>query len=178
MRHVLICGEVGVGKSTLIEKLLRKNARPLCGFVTKRLSIDENGIHKVYIHPAVGERQFAQENLIGTIDATGAHPNPQAFDTYGAALLNVVPDGLVLMDELGFLESRATVFCDKILKILDGDAPVLAAVKSKDTPFLIAVKTHPKVTLYTITEENRDDLYERLIPIIEVWGRMISRMKI
>ena len=36
-RHLLICGERGVGKSTLIRRLLEHSTREVGGFVTKRL---------------------------------------------------------------------------------------------------------------------------------------------
>ena len=164
-----------MGKSTLIEKLLRENHRPLCGFITKRIDVDLSGMREIYIHPAAGEWRYAQENLVGTIDALGAHPNPWAFDAYGSSLLDDIPGGLVLMDELGFLESQAFTFCKKVLKLLDGDMPVLAAIKSKDTPFLKAVKAHPKVALHKITIENRDNVFAKLVPIIHKWNRAASR---
>ena len=42
-QHILICGEKGVGKSTLINKLLLHNRRPVFGFVTKKMSPNQNG---------------------------------------------------------------------------------------------------------------------------------------
>ncbi len=173
MRHILICGDVGVGKSTLIEKLLRENRRPLCGFITKRVDTEGSELHEVYIHPVNGEWLHTQENLVGTIDALGAHPNPQAFDAYGTLMLNTVRGGLVVMDELGFLESQAFVFCKKVLCTLDGDIPVLAAIKSKDTPFLRAVKAHPRVNLHQITPDNRDELFASLVTQIKTWNQRI-----
>ena len=46
-KHILICGEVGVGKSTLIQRLLAQNTSPLYGFITKKLDPDENGFHPI-----------------------------------------------------------------------------------------------------------------------------------
>lgn len=162
-----------MGKSTLIEKLLRENRRPLCGFFTERVDAGLSSRREIYIHPVIGERKFSKENLIGTADALGAHPNPGGFDVYGTSLLNAVPNELIVMDELGFLESRAFVFCKKVLSILDGNIPVLAAIKSKDTPFLKAVKSHPRVVMHDITLENRDELLKTLTPIIKEWNKDI-----
>ena len=36
-KHILICGERGVGKSTLIRRLLAESTLPVGGFVTRRL---------------------------------------------------------------------------------------------------------------------------------------------
>ena len=71
-RHLLICGERGVGKSTLIRRLLEKNTREVGGFVTKRLPIaDKNGFFLIYLYPASqkeDERHNEAANLVGTCD--------------------------------------------------------------------------------------------------------------
>ena len=36
MRHILITGRIGVGKSTLIRSLLREIPVPVCGMITKK----------------------------------------------------------------------------------------------------------------------------------------------
>ena len=46
-KHILICGERGVGKSTLIEKLLAACPRPRYGFITKMRPADETGFHPI-----------------------------------------------------------------------------------------------------------------------------------
>ena len=153
--HVLICGDIGVGKSTLIEKLLHaENRRPICGFITKKTPEDENGVSKVYIHPANAvKRQHTAENLIGTCTASHSHGNPAVFDAVGTGLLHAPPEGLLLMDELGFMENKALVFCMRVLQALEGKVPVLAAVKNRETPFLKAVREHPNARLFWITRE-------------------------
>ena len=55
-RHLLICGERGVGKSTLIRRLLEHSTREVGGFVTKRLPVaDENGFFPIYLYPTLPE---------------------------------------------------------------------------------------------------------------------------
>ena len=48
-RHLLICGERGVGKSTLIRRLLEKNMREVGGFVTKRLPVADKTHAKTHV---------------------------------------------------------------------------------------------------------------------------------
>ena len=174
--HLLICGEIGVGKSTLIRRLLAESGRPLCGFCTKRIP-QENGSGSVYLHPAIqpeSSRRYGPENLVGQGDTNGFQAFPQVFDTYGISLLDAPENGLLLMDELGFLESGAPLFRAGVLSALDGDVPVLAAVKTRDTPFLRAVREHPRAAVYFITPENREALYQELAPIIRRWNGCTS----
>lgn len=171
-KHILIVGNRGVGKSTLISRLLPHSSRPICGFITKSLPPDETGFHPIYIHPAsapVESRVFTEENLIGTCDTKIHNVNLNVFDTLGVTYLSDLPkDGLIVMDELGFMEAGSEIFTRKVTEALDGDTPVIAAVKSrKDIPFLTKVRSHPKAAVYEITPENRDELYETLLPLIE-----------
>ena len=159
-RHLLICGERGVGKSTLIRRLLEHSTREVGGFVTKRLPVaDENGFFPIYLYPASqseGERRNETANLVGTCDSRSSIRHPSG--------------GIILMDELGFLENDAKVFQSAVLCALDGDTPVLAAVKPKDTPFLRAVRGHENAELVFIDEQNRDALLEKLLPHILRWN--------
>ena len=174
-KHILICGEVGVGKSTLIQRLLVRNYREVYGFVTKKLEPDENGFHPIYIHPAGAmQRRYEEKNLIGTCDRRIHNINLDAFNTLGVAYLQAKPDGIILMDELGFMEAKAEAFTRAVLDALDGDIPVIAAVKARfDIPFLNDVRAHSKGQLYMITQENRDQVYEELLPIIRSWNERI-----
>jgi nucleoside-triphosphatase THEP1 len=171
-RHILICGEVGAGKSTLIQKLLKETNRPLYGFMTKRLEADETGFHPIYIHPAgAGERTHGAENQIGTCDSKVHNINVETFDTLGVDYLGAEPDGLIVMDELGFMEAGAARFVRKVFEALDGDIPVIAAVKARyDVSFLNDVRAHPNARLFNITKENRDALYRELLPLVLGWN--------
>jgi nucleoside-triphosphatase len=179
-RHLLICGEIGVGKSTLIRRLLVHSRRPLAGFFTKRIpTLDGDGLSPVYIHPAaqsVQERSYGPENLVGRCGGGGIFRYPEAFDTLGVKLLYADAGDLILMDELGFLENEAEKFRCGVLRALDGEIPVLAAVKSRDTEFLEKVRNHPNAEVFRITKQNRDSLYPLLLPRILEWNRRVDDM--
>ncbi len=171
-RHILICGEVGIGKSTLISRLLGQTDVPLYGFITKRLASDETGFHPIYIHPAgAAERCYGEDNLIGTCNSKVHNINLDAFDTLGTEYIRSArPGGIIVMDELGFMESKAAHFVAAVFDALDGNIPVLAAVKARyDVEFLNRVRKHENAALYTITKENRDALYDELLPFVRDW---------
>ncbi len=171
-RHILICGEVGAGKSTLVQKLLKATNRPLYGFITKRLEADETGFHPIYIHPAGAiERAHDEDNLIGTCDTKIHNISTETFNTLGVEYLKAEPGGLIVMDELGFMEAGAEKFVKSVFAALDGDIPVIAAVKARyDVAFLNEVRAHKNAKLFNITKENRDALYQELLPIVLSWN--------
>lgn len=164
MDKILICGPRGVGKSTLIRRLAARYPGPVSGFVTKRLTAaDGEGLFPIYIHPAAqpeDRRQYTPENLVGRCDSRRSVRYTPAFDEWGPRLL--AGPGLLVMDELGFLERDASRFQQAVLDALEGPQPVLAAVKNRDDPFLQAVRSVPGVRVLYITRDNRDVLCRRL----------------
>ena len=168
-KHILICGARGVGKSTLIEKLLQACPRPRYGFLTMMEAPGPDGFRPIYIHPAERPRKawtYTEENRIGSCDSRTHHTRLEAFNVLGAQYIRAVrPDGIIVMDELGFLEAEAVAFTAAVLRALARDIPVIAAVKSRtDVPFLNAVRSMPKAEIFYITRENRDQLLQELLP--------------
>ena len=90
-KHILICGERGVGKSTLIRRLLAESTLPVGGFVTRRLTqADGDGMFPIYLHAAAlppEERPYDPEHLVGTCDSRRSIRYPEAFDRLGPPLL-------------------------------------------------------------------------------------------
>ena len=168
MKHILITGPSGAGKSTLIRRLLEAWALPYGGFMTKKEAKDESGYHPIYIHPAarsLDQRQFAEENRIGSCDKRIHDKKPEVFETLGLAYLQNRPEGgVIVMDELGFMESQASGFQAAVLELLEGETLVLAAVKSKaETPFLQALHSHPRAKVYALDPKNREELFQTLV---------------
>lgn len=164
--HILVVGAQGVGKSTLIRRVLEEVDRPVFGFETKKEVPEEGGSGLVYLYPAGGERGRTGENLAGRCGSISGSVQvfPEAFDRFAPRLRGPVPAGhIVLMDELGFMEAASEAFCSAVFALLDGDAPVLAAVKNREVPFLNRVRAHPKCRCFFLTPENRDRMFEEVL---------------
>ena len=165
--HILICGERHAGKSTLIARLIRESGRPVYGFVTRTDKTGEDGYHAIYMHPAAQEekdRVSLEENRIGRCDTVHHEIRREVFETLGVQLIrDARPDGILVMDELGFMEADCPAFTKAVLEALAGDIPVIAAVKLRyDVPFLNAVRASSKARVYPIDERSRDALYRYL----------------
>jgi len=162
--HILIEGEIGVGKSTLINKLLQRVRQPVFGFRTEKTNVDTSVSAKIYIHHASGEKTYSDENTVGICSYNGAEGYANIFDSMGVRLLSDIPsESVVLMDELGFLESDAIEFSGAVLRILDGPYFAVAAIKTMKTGFLDAVRLNRNALVYEITVDNRDRLHERIL---------------
>ncbi len=142
-------GDKGSGKSSAIGAILRQEGieKP-AGFVTKKLPLPGSAESGIYLlHPQQALTEASPHNMVGISRADGSFScYPQVFESLGVALLcQLSADALVLMDELGFMESQAPAFCRRVLEVLDSGARVLGALKNRSTPFLDAVRAHPNV---------------------------------
>lgn len=161
--HVFLTGAVQAGKSTVINKTIAGLPLELLGgfrTVSAATAIP-NALAEVYIVPAWEEApQLNRDRLIGVRWGAGESTAfPQSFETGGLAVLNAARQAnLLLMDELGFMESQAPRFRQAVLDRLDEETPILGAIKPQANPWLDAVRNHPSVKLLSVTLANRDQL--------------------
>lgn len=169
--HALIVGDRGVGKSTLIRRVLNELNCPVFGFQTKKEEQLEDSLRgcPIYIYDA-GKPQFrTPENLIGYHREADSAAITAAFDRYAPRLMAAVPENAVVeLDEIGFLEAKSEAFCQAILHLLDGRNPVIAAVKNKEIPFLNTIRNHPHARCFSITAENREKLFEEVLEFMKL----------
>lgn len=154
MTHLFLTGQKGAGKSTLIRGLLAEETGRLGGFFTVR---HEGG---VYLLPAAKERTFTPESLLFRCGHDG---DPARFDDLGcAALADTAGCRLLVMDELGPHEEAALRFQAAVFRTLDGSTPILGVLQQAQSQFLDRIARHPRVTVLTVTEENRNTLAAEL----------------
>lgn len=164
--HCFVVGSPGVGKSTLIRQVLTELDRPVCGFLTRKEKDEWDPVlgNPIYIYPAGEAPVRSAENLVGYCKDRRPVVYKEAFDRFAPYLWEPVPEGgIILMDEIGFMEASSEAFCQGILRRLDGDIPILAAVKDKDTPFLRGIRSHPKARCFYLTRENRPEIFLQLM---------------
>ena len=170
--HVLITGERHTGKSTLLRELSIGLPGPVFGFVTQKeyaLADPEKGV-PVYIYAAGKPCVPEERNLIGYCKDHSFSAFPAAFDRFAPELSDPPKNGIILMDEIGFLEAGSKAFRHAVLSLLNGDVPVLAAVKPDDHPFLNAVRAHPNCRVFELTGQTRKETLEAVRVFIREQG--------
>ena len=168
MKHIFLTGEIGVGKSTLLGRVLALLGRPVCGFYTKKEAPDADGTSRTYIHSAGQTRHYGADNCVGVSDGVTKTGNVEVFDTLGVALLTDIPAGtLVVMDELGVMESRAPSFCRAVLDTLDQAERVVGVIKPKRSPLLDAIRAREDVAVFEVTPETREIVFEKIKRLLE-----------
>ena len=167
--HLFLQGKRGVGKSTVIREALEiifaDRVLTIGGFFTWN---GGRGDPNVYMKPA---RQSAS----GEIHRLAAWDDKSkrmmcdvpVFEREGVRLLTETADSdLIVMDELGYLESDAVLFKETVMNTLAGSTPVLGVLRLGDVPWHEAIKCDYRVKLIDVNVKNRDSLPKELALLI------------
>ncbi len=86
------------------------------------------------------------------------------LDAVGVPALDPRGDArLVVLDEVGKMESFSGAFRDAVNRLLDGDAAVLGTVAAHGVGFPKKVRNDPRVTLVRMRRESRDGVVGEIL---------------
>lgn len=155
--HVFLTGAKGIGKSTLLRKIAAYLPGKQGGFRTVRTGEFLPDGASVHLLPWQASARPAQENLLFVCGQPDAEVDAR-FARLGCAALEGCEDcALLVMDELGPHEADAVAFREAVLRCVDGDIPVLGVLQAPAERFWPELVSHPKVRLFCLTEENRQN---------------------
>lgn len=166
--HIFLTGDIQVGKSTLIRRVLAAlGPLRLGGFLTVSAPDAETGELGVFLLPAAEpDAPKTAANRVGLrIRGRCGVGAASAFDRAGcAALAGAEGAQLILMDEVGRMEREAAAFTARIGALLDCEKPILGVLRgAAHTPLAERIRSHPATRLVTVTPENREALFGELL---------------
>lgn len=166
--HILIVGNSDTKRAAFLDLLLAQlNPRPkLYGYRSVKESKDETGRAPIYIYPVSGKRRREEENLLGWCKTRKSESYPEVFERNAYLIEDAKPDGLLVMDEIGPMESKSPRFCAAVMAALEESTPILASVRDNDTTFLKSVRSHPKVKCFLLTNENAGKLFPEVLDFL------------
>lgn len=168
MKNILICGPPGVGKTTLINKILEKLNLKAGGFYTEE--IKEN-------NRRVGFKIISLDNqkgILAHISIKGAKRvgrygvNIDDLEGIGVKSLDraLRNEDLVIIDEIGKMEIFSDKFKEKVLDCLHSEKFVLATIGIGGDKYISRIKERDDVIVFEMNRENRDRLIDRISSLI------------
>ncbi len=155
---ILLTGERGVGKSTALRRALRGCGLGIGGFMTAFGDTRHAEDKTLWLLPWGETPDYSAGSVCARLGPGGRQVFPEVFDGLGARLLRQASAdpacGLILMDELGFLEAGAAGFRQAVLSVLAGPKPVLGVVRRG----LGVWQDVPLGEILEVTGENREDI--------------------
>ncbi len=159
---IFLTGGRGVGKSTALRRALKGCGMGIGGFMTDFGDTRYEETRTLWLLPWGHTPDFSRGEVCARLGPGGRQVFPEVFDRLGAELLRRAGEdpacGLILMDELGFLEADAAGFRAAVLEALAGPKPVLGVVRLGFGVWGGA----PLGEVWDVTEDNRDAVAARL----------------
>lgn len=141
---ILLTGKMGVGKSTILKKAIKKYDIKN-GIFTKK--IGEN----VYAWLLDSNKKY----IIGKRSDYGMQINKEGFDSLVEELKKIKIPEFFVIDEIGYLEEKHPLFLEELKRIINESKNFIGVVRlffQERYPFLSSLK------VIEINEENRNTL--------------------
>jgi len=161
---VFLTGEIQIGKSTVISKILKGilKEKTIGGFFTKCIGDDVFIFNpEDYLYS-----DYSKLSLIGTkIGRRKQTGYTEVFDTKGVMILEEGKSrDLLIMDEIGWMESKAEAFSNNIIELCEEKKNILGVLRENANGILPEyIRNNKNIKLITVTKENRDSLVSELM---------------
>ncbi len=169
---ILLTGKPGVGKTTVVKKVVQKLKDKVIGFWTEDIRDKLNKRTGFKIVTTEGtEAILASKYLFETPYKVGSYyVDVETFEKIVIPVLEkaLKEDKTVVIDEIGKMELFSKRFISVVEEIFEKKEKILATVPIKDIhPFVKKVKERKDVLLIEVTLSNRNYLPEKIIQMLE-----------
>jgi len=168
-RNLLITGEPGIGKTTLIMKLAEelKSLKPV-GFYTGEMRVD--GTRKGFRLTSLDGRRgdLAHIDCRSHLVVGKYRVNVRAFDLFLTTINLTASNGrIVIIDEIGKMECMSHRFRGIVEELLAQDRIVIATVAQNGTGLIEHVKQREDVVLFEMVRRNREEMPGKVLRAVQ-----------
>jgi nucleoside-triphosphatase len=164
-RALLLTGEPGCGKTTIIKEVLAKANRSAGGFYTEE--IRAKGIRQGFKIITMDGKSA----ILAHIDVHSPHRvskygvDIESIDKVAVSALReaIQSKDVVVIDEIGKMELFSTPFKDAVLQALESDKRVLGTVMLASHPWADKIREQPEVEIVKVTRFNRNEVVNKVL---------------
>lgn len=167
-RHVFLTGEIGCGKSTALRSALNlMQGVHIQGLQTYYNEARGSDNKRLYLR-AFGDT--AQGTFLAELPGGDLSSIAAVFNDAGSALLESAHAHaeLIVIDEIGRLEREAFIYHEALRRCIEGDVPMLCAIRKLKAPWADWIRNHPRVRLIEVTMENRDQIPQEIPNLLRI----------
>jgi len=168
-KNLFVTGRPGVGKTTLIHRVLEDVAVTVGGFTTSEIREAGRRVGFTITDLAGPEGVLAHVDRKAGYRVGRYGVSQEALERVGVPALRAAVDDaeLVVMDEIGRMELCSEAFREAVAAALDSPRAVLGTIQDRSNAFLDAVRRRGDVEVVRVTEGNREAARTRVLEKIE-----------
>lgn len=180
MRNIFITGEKRIGKTTILEKVLKKFNENytfnIGGYTCTRTIVEEENksSRTFYIKSLTNLKSY--KIIESIVDGNNKIFNVylESFDDYAISLKEDLQNSdLLVLDEIGPAEMESDKYVSVLNEVLDSDKVVIGVLKKHNSEFINKIKNREDVILFEIDKTNRDfmedEIYNNLKTSFDLW---------
>lgn len=163
--NYLLTGLPGIGKTTVIKKVIEKLNKSACGFFTAEIKVGETrvgfSVQTLFgMEGVLAHKEFKSKYRVG-----GYGVGVTGFEKIVSRELERCLRGksIIIIDEIGKMELFSRRFQELVLICLDAPNPVLGTIMYSYHPLVVRVKEREDVKIYEVTKKNRNQLVDILV---------------
>lgn len=176
VNNIFLYGDIGVGKSTIIRNFIEYLNCSIGGFIEKHNIYDDRKEFRII---SLYDGQVTEPIGISFLNKDKIMSFSEVFEKDGVEIIqnSLRERQLIIIDELGFLESAAREFQKAVYEALNSIKPVIGVIKAKGSKFLDGIRKRDDVILIEVKESNRNEVLNELFNKVKELGLEISRYK-
>lgn len=158
---IFLTGKPGIGKSTLIEKIIKSYPDKKSWVVTQEIREEGQRIGFLAENSRGNQRVISHKTKIKSAIVVGANwVDLEAINEVFLTAISQIPQGgLLILDELGPIQLKSADFTDALDDLLKKEVDILSTIHI-NAPEVEKYKSIPGSILIDVTDENRDKLEE------------------
>lgn len=168
-KNILITGYPGVGKTTLLKRVIDKLDCLVGGFYTHEMLVYGKRCG-FYITDFEGNQMvMASEKSKSPYRVNKYGVNVEAFEKIGIPAMEraLHTADLIVIDEIGRMEMFSKKFCDILREVFDSEKPLLATIKKIDCELTKELKSREDVLIFEVIRENRAEIIIEVVREVE-----------
>ena len=171
-KRILVTGRPGVGKTTVIKRVVEVLGDRAGGFYTEETR--HRGRRTGFlVHTLDGETEVLAHVTHGGTSRVGRYGvDVDGFEKVGVVSLEraIRTKEIIIIDEIGAMELYSRRFREAVERAFESDGTVIAVIHQKEDPFTRRLRQWPYVEVCTVTRENRDRMASLVVEKLHAMG--------
>jgi len=166
---LLITGRPGIGKTTLIKKVIKRSSLRWGGFYTQEIRVKNNRVGFKIISLSGEKGVLAHKDIKSKYKVGKYYINIHDLEVIAARSVNtaLIERKPVVIDEIGKMEIMSDKFKNAVNMAFQISPLVMATISQHETSYINSIKRIENAILIEVTHENRDLLNKMILDLIK-----------